>query len=245
MIHPEALALVVALGGAWLAAWRASGRPLPRAQATAFFGGLLALTMALNGPLHDLAERSLVSAHMIQHLLLVLVVAPCLLAGALPVLLDRALAVRSVRAIVAAATQPVAALGIYAAALVVWHVPGPYALTIRSELWHVAAHVTLVGSAVLAWWPVVSPSRRLPALPYGARILYLFAFGIPMTVVAAMITGAEVVLYPTASATPIEDQRLGGILMWVPAGIVPLIAFTIVFFRWCAAESDDAAECTK
>jgi cytochrome c oxidase assembly factor CtaG len=109
----------------------------------------------------------------------------------------------------------------------------------------VAAHVTLVGSAVLAWWPVVSPSRRLPALPYGARILYLFAFGIPMTVVAAMITGAEVVLYPTASATPIEDQRLGGILMWVPAGIVPLIAFTIVFFRWCAAESDDAAECTK
>jgi len=245
VIHPEALALVVALGGAWLAAWRASGRPLPRAQATAFFGGLLALTMALNGPLHDLAERSLVSAHMIQHLLLVLVAAPCLLAGALPVLLDRALAPRGVRAIVAAATRPVTALGLYAAILIVWHLPGPYALTTRSDLWHVVAHGSLVAVAVLAWWPVVSPSRRLPALPYGARILYLFAFGMPMTVVAAMITGAEVVLYPTASATPIEDQRLAGVLMWVPAGIVPLIAFTIVFFRWCAVEPDDAPEGMK
>jgi len=210
-----------------------------------FFGGLFALTVALNGPLHDLAERSLVSAHMVQHLLLVLVVAPCLLAGTWPDLLDRALAPRGVRAAVAAVTRPVMALGIYTTALVVWHLPGPYALTIRSDLWHIAAHVSLVGSATIAWWPVVSPSRRLPPLPYGAQILYLFAFGIPMTVVAAMITGAEVLLYPTASAAPLDDQRLGGILMWVPAAIVPLVAFTIVFFRWSAAEAEEAAEYPK
>jgi len=257
MIHLEALVLVVALAGAWLAAWWASGAdetiqparvarlPLPRAQAAAFFGGLLALTAALNGPLHDLAERSLVSAHMIQHLLLVLVVAPCLLAGALPVLLDRVLAFRGVRAVVAVATRPLAALGLYAAVLIVWHLPGPYAIMTRSDLWHVVAHGSLVAVAVLAWWPALSPSRRLPALPYGARILYLFAFGMPMTVVAAMITGAEVVLYPTASPTPIEDQRLAGVLMWVPAGLVPLIAFTIVFFRWCAAEREEDLEYTK
>ena len=116
---------------------------------------------------------------------------------------------------------------------------------IRSDPWHVVAHITLVAAAVLAWWPVVSPSRLLPALPPGAQILYVFVLGMPMTVVAAMITGAEVVLYPTASTTPIEDQRLAGILMWVPAGIVPLIAFTIVFFRWCAAEPDDGADYTK
>src|SRR5439155_1076900 len=191
MIHLEALVLVAALAGAWLAAWWASGAdetiqparvarlPLPRAQAAAFFGGLLALTAALNGPLHDLAERSLVSAHMIQHLLLVLVVAPCLLAGALPVLLDRVLAFRGVRAVVAVATRPLAALGLYAAVLIVWHLPGPYAIMTRSDLWHVVAHGSLVAVAVLAWWPVLSPSRRLPALPYGARILYLFAFGMP------------------------------------------------------------------
>jgi len=77
----------------------------------------------------------------------------------------------------------------------------------------------------------------------------VFAFGIPMTIVAAMIAGAEQVLYPfSASAsgvrglTPLEDQRLGGILMWVPAAMVPLAAFTAVFFRWAAEESEDVAE---
>jgi putative membrane protein len=107
----------------------------------------------------------------------------------------------------------------------------------------------LVSTALLAWRPVASPSRRLPALPYAAQILYLFVFGMPMTIVAAMITGAEHVLYPfyklppaVTSLTPLEDQRLGGLLMWVPAGIVPLGAFTAVFFRWASAESEDRAE---
>ena len=77
------------------------------------------------------------------------------------------------------------------------------------------------------------------------QILYLFAFGLPMTAVAAMITGAETLLYPfyaraprLLSLSPLADQRLGGVIMWVPAGLVPLIAFTVVFFRWAAAERD-------
>ncbi|MGH7346500.1 MAG: cytochrome c oxidase assembly protein, partial [Candidatus Rokuibacteriota bacterium] len=75
--------------------------------------------------------------------------------------------------------------------------------------------------------------------------LYLFAFGIPMTVVAAMITGAETTLYPFYAAAPrifdltaLADQRLGGLIMWVPAGLIPLVAFTVVFFRWAAAEAE-------
>jgi putative membrane protein len=102
---------------------------------------------------------------------------------------------------------------------------------------------------VLAWWPVLSSSRLVPALPYAAQILYLFVFGMPMTVVAAMITGADAPLYAfyvSAAAAhgvdPLADQRLGGVLMWVPAGIVPLVAFTAVFFRWVAAEADEAFE---
>ena len=82
-------------------------------------------------------------------------------------------------------------------------------------------------------------------MPYGAQILYLFAFGLPMTVVAAMITGAETLLYTgyaeaprVFDLSPLTDQRLGGVLMWVPAGLVPLLAFTAVFFRWAAAEVD-------
>jgi len=76
----------------------------------------------------------------------------------------------------------------------------------------------------------------------------LFVFGMPMTVVAAMITGAERVLYPFYEAaprlfdlTPLADQRLGGVIMWVPSGLIPLAAFTVVFFRWVAAEADETA----
>jgi cytochrome c oxidase assembly factor CtaG len=118
-----------------------------------------------------------------------------------------------------------------------------------SHGWHIGQHLSLMATAVLAWWPVVSPSARVPRLHPGAQILYLFVFGMPMTVVAAMITGAEDVLYPYYAATPrlldlspLADQRLGGVLMWVPGGLIPLVAFTVVFFRWAAAEPDDAPE---
>ena len=79
-----------------------------------------------------------------------------------------------------------------------------------------------------------------------AQLLYLFVFGMPMTVVAAMITSAEQVLYPFYEAapritdlTPLADQRLGGLIMWVPSGLIPLAAFTVVYFRWVAAEADE------
>src|SRR5439155_1053237 len=79
---------VAGLGAAWLAGCRPAQLPLPRGRAATFLGGLLALTAALNGPLHDLAERSLVSAHMTQHLVLILIAAPCLLAGMPAELID-------------------------------------------------------------------------------------------------------------------------------------------------------------
>ncbi len=92
-------------------------------------------------------------------------------------------------------------------------------------------------------------SSAAPRVHYSAQILYLFVFGMPMTVVAAMITSAGDVLYPFYGAaprlfglSPLDDQRLGGVIMWVPAGIIPLLAFTVVFFRWAAAEDDDALQ---
>jgi putative membrane protein len=131
-------------------------------------------------------------------------------------------------------------------ALVGWHLPGPYGAALERHAWHVVEHLVLIATAVLAWWPVLSPSRLLPRLHYGTQILYLFAFGMPMTAVAAMITGAEHVLYPFYAAAPrlwgltaLADQRLGGLIMWVPAGLIPLVAFTVVFFRWAAVEADE------
>ncbi|OLC13607.1 MAG: hypothetical protein AUH29_12330 [Candidatus Rokubacteria bacterium 13_1_40CM_69_27] len=253
MIHLETVLGGALLAGAWTGAWIVRGERPSAGRSAALVAGLLAFGVALNGPLHDLAERSRFSAHMAQHLLLTLIAPSCLLAAAPAWMVDGLLAplrrVPWLNAVARVSTRAIPALALYAAALVAWHLPGPFGAALESHAWHIVEHAALTGTALLAWWPVLSSSRLFPALPYGAQLLYLFAFGMPMTVVAAMITGAEEVLYPfyaeAARATgmdPLADQRLGGILMWVPAGVVPLVAFTIVFFRWAAAEADDVAE---
>ncbi len=240
MIHPESAVLLGLLAALWVAAWRAVGGPLPRARAAVFAVGLAGLALALNGPVHALAERPLIAAHMGQHLLLTLVAPPGLLAGTPGPMLDRLLAPllrhRPAAAALRGLTRPLPALGLHGGAMILWHLPAFYALTLASEAWHLTAHLTLVATAGLAWWPVLSGSRRVPALPPAGQILYLFVFGFPMTLVGALVTGAADLLYPTASPTPLEDQRLGGILMWVPAGSIPLVAFSVVFFRWARSE---------
>lgn len=252
-IHLEVVIAAALLAGAYVAAWRAGREPVQPGRAAAFTAASVALVAVLNGPIHDLAERGLFSAHMVQHLVLTLVIPPLLLAGTPAFMADGLLAPllarRVTRSIARTITRPLVALGAWTVALFVWHLPGPYAAALGSHAMHFVQHAALLSTAVLAWWPVASPSRRLPALPYAAQILYLFAFGMPMTIVAAMITGAEHVLYPfytpapqAAALAPLEDQRLGGIIMWVPAGVVPLVAFTAVFFRWVIAESEDRTE---
>jgi putative membrane protein len=250
-VHLDVVAGVALLGAAYVTAWRMSGERVPPARAVAFLAALASVVAALVGPIHDLAERGLFSAHMIQHLLLTLVAPPLLLAGTPPFMADallRPLLARpATRRLLRTLTSPLVALGAWSVALFVWHLPGPYAAALGSHAVHFTQHATLTATALLAWWPVASPARVLPPLPYAAQILYLFVFGMPMTIVAAMITGAEHVLYPLESAavatavTPLQDQRLGGVLMWVPAGIVPLVAFTAVFFRWVAAEPETAS----
>lgn len=249
----EVLLGVALLGVAYAWAWtRQGGRPIGLSFAC-FYGGLVTLALTLNGPLHDLSDSYLFSAHMVQHLLLTLVVPPLLLLGTPEWMANRLLAplVRSTPLawVVRTMARPVPALAAYTAVLVIWHVPTVYELALRVHPWHVIQHLSLMAVAGIAWWPVLSPSTLAPRLHYGAQILYVFAFGMPMTVVAAMITGAEELLYTSyASAprlfglTPFADQRLGGVIMWVPAGLIPLLAFTAIFFRWAAAEADDLDE---
>jgi putative membrane protein len=255
-IHLEVVIGAALLAGAYVAAWRVAGERVPPARAAAFGAALVALVTALNGPIHDLAERALFSAHMAQHLILTLVVPPLLLAGTPPFMADALLAPLlawpATRFVLRTITRPLVALGAWTVALAAWHLPGPYAAALGSHAVHFVQHAVLVAAALLAWWPIASPSRRLPALPYAAQLLYLFVFGMPMTIVAAMITGAEQVLYPFYSTaprvillTPLEDQRLGGILMWVPAAVVPVVAFTVVFFRWAATESEDREDAER
>jgi len=263
-IHLEVIVGAGLLAGAYLGAWAmrsvdtggsdGPGDPPGRAgtglsRALLFFGGLLALVAALNGPLHDLSDYYLFSAHMVQHLVLTLVVPPLVLAGTPAWMADRLLRAisrwRPAGTLIRVLMRPLPALACYAVALIAWHLPGPYNRALETHAWHVVEHVMLIATAVLGWWPILSPATVAPPLPYGAQLLYLFVFGIPMTVVAAFVTGAEHVLYPFYAAaprifdiTPLADQRLGGVIMWVPAAVIPVVVFSLVFFRWVAVEAD-------
>src|SRR6267142_2641193 len=200
-VHLDVLLGVVLLASAYTWATVASRRPAPLGPPLAFFAGCVALLVALNGPLHDLSDYYLFSAHMVQHLVLTLVVAPLWLAGTPGFMLD-ALVARAARApgvepVLRWLTRPLPAFAAYGVALVAWHLPGPYNAALETHAWHVVEHLVLLGTALLGWWPILSRSERLPALPYAGQLLYLFVFGMPMTVVAAMVPAADHAPTPT------------------------------------------------
>ena len=243
--HPEVIAGLAGLGALYVWRARAGETPLPLGRALAFASGVGVIAVALNGPLHDLADQSLFSAHMGQHLLLMLVAPPLLLAGLRPGMLAPALRLPAVAAALGVLTRAPVAFLLYNAALVAWHLPLTYGLALEHHPLHVVQHLTFMATAVLAWWPILSPEPQLPRAPYPVQLLYLFLLGVPMTAVAAIITMADHALYPFYAAAPrvaavsaLDDQRLGGLLMWVPAGVAPLAAFTAVFFRWASAERE-------
>jgi putative membrane protein len=102
--------------------------------------------------------------------------------------------------------------------------------------------------AVLMWWPLLSPLPELPRLSYPGQMLYSFLMTLPMTVVSIFIVYADHVLYPAyASAprlwglSPLEDQRLGGLIMWIPGGLFFYLLTSLIFFRWTASQRDDRA----
>ena len=221
----------------------------PARRVLAFVGGTLVMAVALLGPLADLAEHVALSAHMAQHLLLTLVVPPLWLAGTPLWLIAPLLRVPGLGRTGFILTRPLAAFVFGFAPLVVWHVPALYEAALDREAVHILEHLTLLGSSLLAWWPVLGslPEWPRPAAP--ARLLYLFLATIPMTVAAAPIALADGVVYPFYTRgqapwwplTPMADQEVAGILMWMGGTVGYLIAGSIVFFRWASREGADEA----
>ena len=126
---------------------------------------------------------------------------------------------------------------IHAAALWVWHAPALFQATLRSDLVHTAQHVSFLGSALLFWWALVHGPRGL--MGYGAAVLYVFTTSVHSGVLGAFITFTGRLLYPAYAGTtaawgltPLEDQQLGGLIMWVPAGLVYVVAGLALCAGW-------------
>ena len=213
--------------------------PASPGQVASFSAALLVLVLALNGPVHDLSDYYLFSMHMVQHLALTLLFPPLLLAGIPGWLLGPLLARAPVLRIGRVLTRPWVAAAVFSVSIAVWHLGFFYDLMMRSHEVHIATHLMFMVTATLMWWPVMGPAPELPRLQPGPAMLYLFLVGIPMQIVAAMITFADEVLYPwyvvaprTWGLSPLDDQQLGGLLMWIPGNLWIFAAIGVLFFRW-------------
>jgi putative membrane protein len=251
---PGVVAGLVVLGAAYTAAvlWRrrlAPEAPVEPAKAACFGGALLVLFAALTGPIHDLSDYYLFSAHMVQHMLLVFAIPPLLLYGIPGFMLRPLVRDAKLRKLGRALTRPVGAFATFNVIIVAWHLPPVYNLAMAQHPFHILGHLLMMAGSVILWWPVLSPLDELPRAPYPIQMFYLFVVGLPMVMVAIFISMADGLLYSYYATapriwpqlTPRADQHLGGLIMWIPGGMVFLAVLSVVFFRWQSAGGDDMA----
>lgn len=226
---------------AWLvwygAMCRGVGRQPTSREAGSFLASIAVVFFALQGPLHELSDAYLFSGHMIQHLLITLVFPPLFIAG-IPDWMVRPVArLPGVTAFGRLVTKPLVAGVIATASLYLWHVPGMYDWALYNHDVHIVEHLTFMAGAVVMWWPVHSRSQDIPPLADGPKMIYLFLLTIPMKALGAVITVSDYVLYEFYAGQPrvfgldpLTDQRLGGLIMWIPAGLVFWGSIGWVFF---------------
>lgn len=235
--------------------WRGSRRhPGLTTLERSFWLGWASLVLALVSPLHRLGDV-LFCAHMTQHEILMLVSAPLLVISrplvtflwALPFDWRRSLGRWSKESYVQQSwgflTDPFSAWWIHAVAIWAWHIPYLFDLTLASNLVHSAQHLSFFLSALLFWWSLFYARGRRS---YGAGVLYVFTTAIHTGILGALLTFSSRPWYSpylrTTEAwgyTPLEDQQVGGLIMWVPASLVYLAAGLYLFSAWLK-ESDAA-----
>lgn len=202
----------------------------------AFHTAMLTAGLALFGPLDTLAERS--SAwHMVQHMLLIVVVAPlAVLARPLPQW--RALVGPPVdalwRRLHRLSRFPMGCALLHAAAIWFWHAPGPYVAAVQNPAWHVLEHACFLFSGWLFWWSVLRPGRAgvLPA------VLALLFTVMHTGLLGALLSFASVPLYHSGPAA-LADQQLAGLVMWIPGGLTYLLAAVWTAWRWLQMQETD------
>jgi cytochrome c oxidase assembly factor CtaG len=231
--------------------WRAAGRSgagIRKWEAWCFAGGWFALFVALVSPLHPWGGV-LFSAHMTQHELLMLVAAPLLVLGKPLVASLRALPAGWARSLAAAANRPgwqrfwrvattaFVAWLIHFVVLWLWHVPSWFEATLDNEFIHAVQHLSFLLSALLFWWAVLQ--GRNAAINYGLAVVFMLTTAIHSGLLGALITFARTVWYPAYvgktdawGLTALEDQQLGGLIMWVPACTVYIVAGLALFAAW-------------
>jgi putative membrane protein len=234
---------LVAVAGAYAGglrrAWRTAGRGrlVTAGQAWCFAAALATCVVALVSPLAARADHSL-AAHMIQHVLLLVVAAPLMALGApLPTLLwslpgqGRARASVPWRRVLRSHGRrwPAWALGslmVASAVMVGWHAPTLYDAALRHEAVHALEHLSFLATATAFWWAVGVGSAR----PRGAAVAVVFVAALPGTALGAALTLAGRPWY--AGYPSLADQQLAGVVMWAFAGLAYVLMAAVLFGVW-------------
>jgi len=222
-------------------------------QTASFIGGLALAFVALVSPL-DSAGSALLSAHMVQHLLLILGAAPLLaisqalspLLVGLPKGLGQWLgrawhAAGWLRRDWALVSQPAVAGVIQALGLWAWHLPVAYQSALGNQWVHDAEHLTFLGTALILWWAVLDATRR-DGHAIAIGFLAIFVAGLQSTVLALLFTVSASAWYPAYAGStaawglsPLQDQQLAGAIMWVPSAVIYLVAIVGLMAAWLRA----------
>ncbi len=254
--------LGVALALYLLGVRRMKGEQLRRVagglRIASFLAGIGVVFIALESPIDSVAD-ALFSVHMVQHLLLLLVAPPLLVAGRPAMVWLWAFDVAGRRAVASGwqragllhtfrfLTRPLPAWVLLSAALMFWHVPWAYDLAVRNPLVHDMEHLCFLGFGLSFWTVVVAPYGRR-VLDYGATMLYVISIGFEMGLIGAILTFAGHALYAvhahttaTWGLTPLQDQQMAGVIMWIPGNMIHLSTLCALFYAWFRASEQRAA----
>jgi putative membrane protein len=254
-----AITTIPYLIGLWRMGRGGRERILGRWRAPSFLTGIVVLVLALESPLDAVAD-DLFSAHMLQHMLLLLVIPPLLVAGR-PVItwlwafdLDARRTVvhgwsrAGLQTVFDWLMRPLVAWLLLSAALCFWHMPGPYGWSLSHEWVHDLEHLSFLGFSLAFWTIVIEPYGQRRRLGYGGTIVFVVSSGFVMSLIGAVLTLAPHPLYSVQLDTTrygmsaLTDQQLAGIIMWIPSNLVHIGALCAVFFAWFASDERRAPQ---
>ncbi len=207
-------------------------------RAGSFVLGLLFIWIATASPLAAL-DHEYLTAHMVQHLLLMTLAPPLILLGMPRKPLARGLLRRFlIRQFTSVLIHPALCWFAAAGTLVVWHIPSVFMLGLRSPIWHGIEQASFLATGLLFWSPVVQPSQNHLKWPESSILLYLFLATLPCDILSGFLVFCDRVAYPvflsssrSFSFSALEDQQCAGALMWTCVTVVYLIAGSVFTAR--------------
>lgn len=216
------------------------GTPYPLRESVCFYLALIIFYLAVGSPLDQAGERFLLSAHMIQHQLIIYPAAILFLLGVPPWLARHATGRPSLQLPFRLFTHPVVCALAFTVVIGIWHLPALYDWALQVKSVHILEHVTFFVAALLYWWPFFSPSHEFPRIKPALQMLYLVAVTILMTPLFAYLAFSGDILYPTyeyaprlfPDFTPAQDQLLGAAIMKLGGMFVSFLALILAFHRW-------------